>query len=88
MELGARKKAEKYSAEYKRDFYAQLLGYAEARGNNPGSAYHRYVEKFGVGPSMAKPEPQTPGLEVIQWVRSRNIAFAKARAKAEGQVAA
>jgi superfamily II DNA or RNA helicase len=38
MEIGSRKKAEKYSAEYKRDFYAQLLGYAEARGNNPGSA--------------------------------------------------
>lgn len=82
MELGAKKKAEKYSTEYKRDFYAQLLGYAEARGNSPGSAYYRYKEKFGVGPSMAKPAPQSPGLEVIQWVRSRNIAFAKGRAKA------
>ena len=82
MELGAKKKSEKYSAEYKRDFYAQLLGYAEARGSSPGSAYYRYKEKFGVGPSMAKPAPKTPGLEVIQWVRSRNIAFAKGRAKA------
>lgn len=84
-EIGARMKAEKYSAEYKRDFYAQLIGYAEARGQNPGSAYHRYVEKFGVGPSMAKPEAQTPGLEVVQWVRSRNIAFAKARSKEKEQ---
>ena len=62
-----------------------MIGYAEARGNNPGSAYYRYVEKFGVGPSMAKPEAQTPGLEVVQWVRSRNIAFAKARSKGESQ---
>ena len=84
-EIGATAKREKYSAEYKRDFYAQLIGYAEARGNNPGSAYYRYVEKFGVGPSMAKPEAQTPGLEVVQWVRSRNIAFAKARSKSESQ---
>lgn len=80
-EIGARQKAEKYSPEYKRDFYAQLLGYALARGNNPGSAYYRYKAKFGVGPSMAKPEPKTPGLEVIQWVRSQNIAFAKSREK-------
>ena len=80
-EIGARQKAEKYSPEYKRDFYAQLLGYALARGNNPGSAYYRYKAKFGVGPSMSKPEPKTPGLEVIQWVRSQNIAFAKSRKK-------
>lgn len=72
-----RQKAEKYTPEYKATFYAQLLGYARDRGNNPGSAYHRYVEKFGVAPSMKKPEPQTPGLDVMNWVRSRNIAWAK-----------
>ncbi len=83
-ELG-RATGEKYSAEYKRDFYAQLLGYAQARGQSLGSAYHRYVEKFGVGPSMRKPEPATPGIEVIQWVRSRNIAYAKARAAHEAK---
>ena len=86
-EIGARQKQEKYSAEYKRDFYAQLLGYAEARGNKPGSAYFRYKEKFGVFPSMATPAPKTPQLEVVQWCRSRNIAFSKARAKDGQQVA-
>ncbi len=87
-EIGARQKQEKYSAEYKRDFYAQLLGYAKSRGNKPGSAYFRYKEKFGVFPSMATPEPKTPQLEVVQWCRSRNIAFSKARAKDDQQVAA
>lgn len=77
FELATAKKTEKYSIEYKTAFYAQLLGYAESKGQNPGSAYHRYHEKFGVHPSMAKPEPQAPSFEVVQFVRSRNIAFAK-----------
>ncbi|WP_080945310.1 DEAD/DEAH box helicase [Delftia tsuruhatensis] len=75
VEVGASKKpkAEKFSAEYKRDFYAQLLGNALQRGHNPGSAYHRYVEKFGVGPSGPKPEPAPVGEEVRRWLVSRNI---------------
>ena len=56
-----------------------VLGYALARGNNPGSAYYRYKAKFGGCRPWLKPEPKTPGLEVIQWVRSQNIAFAKSR---------
>ncbi len=72
-------KKEKYSADYKESFYAQLLGYAQEKGHAPGSAYHRYVEKFGVGPSMAKPAPEAPGPEVCNWIRSRQIAYAKRR---------
>ena len=76
---GGRAKSEKFTAEYKESFYAQLLGYARDKGNSPGSAYHRYKEKFGVGPSMAKPDAISPGLDVMNWVRSRNIAWAKSR---------
>jgi DNA repair protein RadD len=75
-------KQEKFSAEYKADFYAQLIGYALEKGHAPGSAYHRYVEKFGVGPSMLKPAPQEPGAEVRRWIKSRQIAYAKRRAAA------
>lgn len=75
------RKPEKYSTEYKTAFYAQLLGYAFDRGHNPGSAYHRYVEKFGVGPSMAKPSPEVPGRDVHNWIVSQNIRKSKARAK-------
>jgi len=73
-------KKEKYSAEYKQAFYAQLLGYAQENGKNPGMAYHKYAEKFGVHPSMAKPAPVTPSAEVLSWMRSRNIAYAKRKA--------
>lgn len=84
VEVSASKKSktEKHSAEYKRSFYAQLLWNAIDRGHNPGSAYHRYVEKFGVGPSGPKPEPEPMGEEVRKWLVSRNIRNAKRRAVA------
>lgn len=75
-------KADKYTAEYKRSFYAQLLGHALDKGHNPGSAYHRYIEKFGVGPAGPKPEPEPMGEEVRRWLVSRNIRRAKGRAVA------
>lgn len=75
-------KAEKYSAEFKRSFYAQLLGHAQARGWNPGSAFHCYKEKFGVGPAGPKPEPEPVGEEVRRWLVSRNIRRAKGRVAA------
>lgn len=84
IEVGGTKpaKAEKYSADYKRTFYAQLLWNALDKGHNPGSAYHRYIEKFGVGPSGPKPEPEPMGEEVRKWLVSRNIRNSKRRAVA------
>ena len=73
------RKPEKYSADFKAEFYAQLLGYAEDRGHKPGRAWHLYREKFGVGPCMASPEPVMPGLAVLNFVKSQNIRKAKAK---------
>lgn len=73
------RKPEKYSADFKAEFYAQLLGYVEDRGHKPGRAWHLYHEKFGVGPSMAPPKPVMPGLAVLNFVKSQNIRQAKAR---------
>lgn len=61
-------KKEKHSAEYKADFYAQLLGWAEAHNCKPGMAYYKYKDKFGVAPSMAKPDPIEPGRAVNDWM--------------------
>ena len=72
-------KKEKYTLEYKTDFYAKLLGYAVERGHNPGSAYHRYKEKFGVGPSMKKPAPLAPDDNVRKWIQHQNIKFTKGK---------
>jgi hypothetical protein len=76
-ELGGNAANRKHSMAYKTDFYAQLLGYAQARGYKPGYAFFAYRDKFGVEPKMRQPEPKTPGFEVIGWIRSRNIARAK-----------
>ena len=76
-ELGNVPKAEKHSAEYKRDFYAQLLGWTIEHNCKPGMAYHKYREKFGVGPSMEKPAAIRPSLEVNNWMKSRFIAAKK-----------
>ena len=80
IEVGAStRKPEKYSAEFKADFYSQLLGFAEDRGYKSGWAFHAYKDKFAIGPSMAKPNPSMPGVAVINWIRSQNIRKAKQR---------
>ncbi|WP_230680821.1 hypothetical protein, partial [Streptococcus pneumoniae] len=61
---------------------AQLIGWTIEKNKKPGQAYYKYREKFGVDPSMAKPAPMPPGPEVMQWIRSRNIAFSNRRAAA------
>jgi len=82
VEIGSSKrKEEKFSAEYKSNFYAQLLGDCQIRGHKPGKAYYGYIEKFGVGPSMAKPKPIHPGPEVLGWIKSQQIRKAKAASK-------
>ena len=79
---GSKKPVNKlHTAEFKRDFYAQLLGYARQHNIKPGWAYYKYRDMFSVGPSMAKPEPTPPGLMVTNWVTSQNIRYAKAKAK-------
>jgi superfamily II DNA or RNA helicase len=79
VEIGMTKRpaAEKFTAEFKADFYAQLLGYAEEHNHKPGSAWWKYKDKFGIGPSMAKPEPVMPTQAVRNWITSQNIRKAK-----------
>lgn len=78
-ELSLVPKKEKYSAEYKEDFYAQLIGWAVENNKKTGMAFYKYQEKFGVQPSMTKPAAKKPSAEVLSWIKSRNIAWAKAR---------
>lgn len=77
IEMGSGKKLdkEKYSAEYKRSFYAQLIGNAIEQNHNPNSAYYRYKDKFGAGPSGPKPEPEPVGDEVRAWLKKQLMNF-------------
>jgi len=53
---------------------------AADRGYKPGWVYHKYIEKFGEQP-RGHPLPIQPTQDVLAWVRSRNIAYAKAKEK-------
>ena len=73
VEIGATKRKEdKHTPEYKQEFYAQLLGYAEIKNYKPGWASYKYEEKFAVRPHR-RPEPAPPGSAVLGWLTSRNI---------------
>lgn len=63
------------------DLYAQLLWIARERGYKLGWAAHKYKERVGRFPPrnfVPDPKPASPALK--RWVRSRMIAYAKARA--------
>jgi DNA repair protein RadD len=60
-------------------WHAMLAAIASERGYKPGWTAHKYREKFGSFPTWgSKPEPIEPSPEVRSWVRSRQIAYAKA----------
>jgi DNA repair protein RadD len=65
----------------KRRFYAELLGLAAERGWKPGFAFYKFGEKFKVNPPWRNVAPVPPSAETRSWVRSRQIAYAKARQK-------
>ena len=57
-------------------WYAELIWIEQERGYKPGWAWHKYRERFGASPyGYLQPRPASP--EVLSWVRSRNIAWAK-----------
>src|SRR6185312_11954181 len=59
-------------------WHAMLLGIAGERGYRPGWAGHKFKEKFGFWPPRVQPPTIKASPEVLSWVRSRNIAWAKA----------
>lgn len=71
----------KVSAETKRVRLAGLLWIAEARGYKRGWVARQYQSWMGVWPA-SYPPPAPPTQEVQNWVKSRQIAWAKSKARA------
>jgi DNA repair protein RadD len=72
-----------YSPQDKAAWHGMLTHIAMERGYKPGWTAHKYKEKFSEWPSWgSSPRPIPPTSEVKSWVRSRNIAYAKARSLA------
>jgi DNA repair protein RadD len=64
----------------RRAFYRQVMGYARLRQYKPGWAAHKFRERFGDFPPFAwnSDEPMQPSGAVASWIRSRQIAYARA----------
>jgi len=68
-----------YELGEKRRWYAELLGYCANRGKSPGQAFYLYQEKFNEKPGgwQKSSKPTQPSAEVLGFVKSRNIAYAR-----------
>jgi hypothetical protein len=73
--------ARTYTANEKLGFYQGLLWIAKERGYRTGWAAHKYREKFGAWPAVKYAVPKPPDDALRSWVRSRQIADARAMEK-------
>jgi superfamily II DNA or RNA helicase len=66
----------------KADVYGQLKGLALERGYKPGFAWYKYKEFFGEEPQgLNHIEPRLPSKTIRNWVKSRQIAYAKVHSR-------
>jgi DNA repair protein RadD len=61
-------------------WHGMLTYIQQQNGHKPGWIYHKFKERFGTAP-LGYAAPIEPSPEVRSWVRSRNIAYAKAMQK-------
>ena len=78
-ELKAIAKGPAASTDEKQDVYAQLRHIALERGYKEGWAAHKYKERFGVWPRGLQDIEKPPSQLLLNWIRSRQIAYAKAK---------
>jgi hypothetical protein len=72
-----------YDAGERARWHGMLAAIADQRGYKRGWAAVNYKEKFGNWPPYgAVVEPIQPSPEVVSWVRSRLISYAKSRGAA------
>jgi DNA repair protein RadD len=61
----------------KQTFYSELIYIAGEKKYNPGWASHKFKQKFGVWPRGLVDIGIPPTIKTVNWVKSRNIAWAK-----------
>ena len=83
-EEGRRKAA--YDLAEKQRWYAGLMGYCLARSGKTGRAFYLFQEKFKEkpGPWADTAKPAQPSQQVIAFVKSRDIAYARAQQAVQG----
>jgi hypothetical protein len=71
-------RANTYGPAEKTKFYSQLLYIGQQKGYKNGWAAHKHKERFGDWPASRYVPPIPPEPATLAWVRSRQIAYAKA----------
>jgi DNA repair protein RadD len=80
--VGGKSRVQQYTSEQKFTWHQMLIGEALRRGKNPNWAFYLFRDKFGHDrPSHWDRTALEPTLEVTNFVRSRIIAFAKAKGR-------
>jgi DNA repair protein RadD len=64
-----------------KQFYSELLYYSKLKGYKDGWASHKYKEKFGVFPRSIPKEIQPTSPQTVKWIKSRMIAYSKAKTR-------
>jgi superfamily II DNA or RNA helicase len=80
-ELGSKGKIGKATRDEKQIWYSGLLWIAKERGYSRGFAAHKYRERFGCWPKGLHEVEEYPTQTVFNYIKSKNIAYAKAKAK-------
>jgi DNA repair protein RadD len=81
--VGRKASPSSYGPEERSRWHAMLTYIAQERGYQRGWVAHKYKEKFGTWPAWgATVQPIEPTPEILAWVRSRMIAYAKRRSAA------
>lgn len=76
-----RKTKKPATPDRKQHVYSQLLQVARNKGYSSGWVAHKYRAMFGVWPRNMRDVPAAPSNEILSWLKSQQIRFAKAREK-------
>ena len=68
-----------HTAQERHAWHGMLEAIRIERSYNKGWERHKYREKFNTWPAWGSPQPIDPTPEVRSWVKSRMIAYAKAK---------
>jgi len=76
-----RKTKKPATPDRKQHVYSQLLQVARNKGYSSGWVAHKYRAMFDVWPRGMREVTAAPSAELLSWLKSEQIRFAKAREK-------
>ncbi len=80
-----RKPKKPASPNRKQHVFSQLISVARKRGYSSGWVSHKYREMFGVWPRGMREVEAAPTNELLSWLKSQQIRFAKSKEVQHGQ---